>query len=345
MMPLSARRTFRLAAVVALSLALAYGLAMPLPFFAPLFALLLTATPAPPMELKGLLGLALVVIVTLGIGLLLTPLLDKYPVTAVLIIATGLYLSTHVSIGLRKALVGALLAVGFALIPAAGLVEYALAVTVIHALLIGIGIAVVSQWIVYPFFPEDVHAAKSPVPQPGDAVDTHWIALRSVLIVLPPVLLAFSNPALYLPMIMKSVLMAQQGSEASARMAGREMLGATILAGFFAILLWFALKLSPNLWMFFLLMLLAGIYFAGKVYGVLRSRYSPPFWSDVVVNLLIMLGPAVEDSAAGKDVYRAFAVRFSLFIVVTLYAWAAIYLLEWLRSRGSSARLHVAGSR
>lgn len=344
-MPIEARRTFRLATVVALSLALAYGLAMPLPFFAPLFALLLTAAPAPPMGLKGLLGLALVVTVTLGIGLLLTPLLDKYRVPAVLIIAAGLYLSTWVSIGLRKGLVGSLLAMGLTLIPAAGLVEYALAVTVVQALLIGIGIAVVSQWIVYPFFPEDLRTTKPKVTQPADAVDTTWISLRSVLIVLPPVLLAFSNPSLYMPLIMKSVLLSHQASEVNARTAGRELIGATFLAGVFAILLWFALKLAPNLWMFFLLMLLAGIFFAGKLYGVLRSRFSPSFWSDVVVNLLIMLGPAVEDSATGKDVYRAFAVRFALFIVVTLYAWTAIALLEWLRGRGHPARLQTAGSR
>jgi hypothetical protein len=344
-MPIDARRTFRLAAVVALALALAYGLAMPMPFFAPLFALLLTATPAPPMGLKALLGLALVVIVTLGVGLLLTPLLDKYLVPAVLIIAAGLYLSTYVSIGLRKGLVGSLLAMGLTLIPAAGLVEYALAVTVVQALLIGIGIAVLSQWIVHPFFPEDPRTAKPQAQKPADAVDTTWIALRSVAIVLPPVLLAFSNPSLYMPLIMKSVLLSQQASEVSARTAGRELVGATFLAGLFAILFWFALKLAPNLWMFFLLMLLAGIYFAGKLYGVLRSRYSPSFWSDVVVNLLIMLGPAVEDSATGKDVYRAFAVRFALFIVVTLYAWAAIALLEWLRGRGDSAGLQAAGSR
>ncbi len=341
-MPIEARRTFRLAAVIALSLALAYGLAMPLPFFAPLFALLLTAAPAPPMGLKALIRLALVVIVTLGIGLLLTPLLDKYLVPAVLIIAIGLYLSTYVSVGLRKGLVGSLLAMGLTLIPAAGLVEYALAVTVVQALLIGIGIAVLCQWIVHPFFPEEPRTATPQASPPADAIDTTWIALRSVAIVLPPVLLAFSNPSLYMPLIMKSVLLSQQASEVNARTAGRELIGATLLAGLFAILLWFALKLAPNLWIFFLLMLLAGIYFAGKLYGVLRSRFSPAFWSDVVVNLLIMLGPAVEDSATGKDVYRAFAVRFALFIVVTLYAWAAIAFLEWLRGRGDSARLHAA---
>jgi hypothetical protein len=49
--------------------------------------------------------------------------------------------------------------------------------------------------------------------------------------------------------------------------------------------------------------------------------------------MLILLGPAVEDSANGKDVYAAFAVRMGLFIAVTLYAWLAVYVLEQLRSR------------
>ena len=332
MMPIGARRTFRLASAVALSLAFAYGLGMPLAHFAPLFALLLTAAPAPPMRLQGMLGLLLVVTITLGTGLLLTPLLGKYPMSAVLIIAAGLYLSTLVSVGLRKALIGTLLTAGLTLIPAAGLVDYAIAVTVVQALLFGIGLAIVSQWIVYPFFPEDPQevAATPPV---SDAGQTSWIALRATLIVLPPVLMAFSNPSLYLPMIMKSVLLAQQGSAVSARSAGRELLGSTFLAGSFAVLFWFVLKIWPSLWMFFLLMLLFGIYFAGKLYGVVASRFSPLFWQDAAITLLILLGPAVEDSATGKDVYQAFAVRFSLFVAVSLYAWAAIMVLDWLRGR------------
>ena len=122
-----------------------------------------------------------------------------------------------------------------------------------------------------------------------------------------------------------------------ARTAGRQMLGATLLAGLFAALFWFALKTWPSLWMFFLLMLLFGLYCAAKLYGVIAGRYPASFWQDVVINLLILLGPAVEDSANGKDPYHAFAVRFSLFIAVALYAWAAIAVLEWLRGRRGSA--------
>jgi len=336
-LPLGARRTFRLASVVALSLAFSYGIDMPLPFFAPLFAVLLTAAPAPPMGLKGLFGFGIVVIVTLGVGLLLTPLLGKYPASALLIIAAGLYLSTIVSVGLRKGLVGSLLTMGFTLIPAAGLVEYALAVTLIKSLMLGIAFAIVSQWIVYPFFPEDPPGVAPAPPPPVDAVETRWIALRCTLTVLVPVMMAFTNPALYLPTIMKSVLLAQQGSAVSSRTAGREMLYAIFFAGLAAILFWFTLKVCPNLWIFFLLMLLFGIYVAARMYGIVANRWSPAFWPDVFVNLLILLGPAVEDSANGKDVYKAFAVRFCLFVAVTLYAWFAMAALEWLRGRGQKA--------
>ena len=51
-MPLAERRTLRFGCVVALALASAYGLGMELPFFAPLFAVLFSAKPAPPPALK-----------------------------------------------------------------------------------------------------------------------------------------------------------------------------------------------------------------------------------------------------------------------------------------------------
>jgi len=56
----------------------------------------------------------------------------------------------------------------------------------------------------------------------------------------------------------------------------------------------------------------------------------------VAVTMLILLGPAVQDSMAGNDVYRGFTLRFSLFVAVTLYAWLAIVVLEWLRDRGEA---------
>jgi hypothetical protein len=332
MMPIGSRRVFRVAFTVSLSLAVAYGAALPLPFFAPLFAIMLGAAPAPPMGLKGLLGLILVVFLTLGTGLLLTPVLTHYPVSGLLLVTAGLYFSTYLSVSEGKGLVGTMLTMGLTIIPAAGIYSYEMAVAVIQGLATGIGLAIVCLWVVYPFFPEDSNTpAEKPLHQPPE--QANWIALRVVLIVLPPFLLALTNPAVYMKLIMKSVLLGQQGSMVDARSAGRELLGSTFLAGCWTCLFWLALKISPNLWMFSLWMLLFCTYFASKMFGVTASRYSPSFWSNVAVTMLILLGSAVQDSANGDDVYKAFAARMGYFILVTVYAWGAIFLLERWRER------------
>ena len=137
---------------------------------------------------------------------------------------------------------------------------------------------------------------------------------------------------------MKSVSLGQQGSVTDVRHAVRELLGSTLLAGVFAVLFWFALGLMVNLWMFFLWMLLFSLYFASKLYQIIPSRFPASFWVNTAITMLILLGPAVQDSANGDNVYTAFFVRISLFIAVSLYASFAIYLLEHLRTWRMSRR-------
>lgn len=329
-MNLKARRIFRLSATMALSLAAAYVLQMPLPYLAPMFAAMFTSTPQPPMGLKALLGLLLVILLTLGIGLLLIPLLNYYAITAVLLVMLGMYLSFYLTVNLGKAQFGTLLALGLTMISAAGTISFMLSALVIQALALGIALAIICQWLVYPWLPEDSTVAPAAIEQ-SPPEQSNWIALRGTLIVLPAYLLLLSNPLAYMPVMMKTITLAQQASTMNARSAGRELLGSTFLGGFFAVLLWMLLGILPSLWMFFFWMLLFGIYFASKFYQLIPSRFPPSFWLNVVITALIILGPAVEDSANGKDVYAAFIVRMSLFVAVTIYSLLAVYLLESLR--------------
>jgi len=331
MMPISARRTCRMAIVVALATAIAYAMAMPLPHLAPILAITLTSEPGPPPGLKGLIGLLVAVAATLSTGLIMIPLLLNYPFPAVLIILLGLYTTTMISIKLDQKPIGVLFAIGLTMIPAAGMVNYSLGVTVIEGLLSAVTIAIVCQWLVYPWLPEN--PGKIPAKNLITMDQARWLALRATLIVLPPVLLAFTNPSLYLAAILKSLALGQQGTEISAREAGRELLGSTALAGGMSILFWFALQTSPTLWFFTLWMILFTGYGAAKLYGVIAGRFTPSFWQNTLVTMLILLGPAVQDSANGKDVYQAFIMRFGLLIAVTLYAWLAIAALNWLRAR------------
>ena len=332
-MHIQARRVFRLGAIPAITLAIAYAIPLPLPFIAPLFAFMFAATPGPPMGPKQLFGLLLVVLTSLGLGLVLIPLLLNYQVTALLLVTLGLYFSAYLTVNMGKALFGTLLTVGFTLISAAGTVSFGVALMVIQALALGISVAVLCQWLVYPWFPEDPAPAAAKPAEASTPDQSNWIALRSTAIVLPVYWLVLTNPMAYLAVVMKAVLLSQQSSLMDAKSAGLELLGSTFLGGCFAILFWALLGISTSLWMFFLWMLLMCVYFACKIYQLIPTRYPASFWLNVAMTMLIMLGPAVEDSAGGKDVYAAFFSRLALFIGVTLYAWAAVFLLEYLRTR------------
>ena len=330
-MHIGAKRVFRLSLTVALSLAVSYGMANTMPFIAPLFAFMLGAAPKPPMGAKGLVGLILILSLILSTGLLLIPVLTYYPMTALMLVLLGLFFANYLSLNMGKGPVGAFLTVGITLISAMGLLGHGIAMMVISALLLNIVIAVICQWIVYPFFPED-NIAPAP-PAPPEPLQSSWLALRATLIIFPSYLLVLSNPAAYAPIIMKSVALGQQATETDAKHAGRELVGSTCMAGIMAILFWFCLKLAPNLWMYFLWTLAFSMYFVAKFYAVIESRFSQSFWQNVMVTLFIFIGPAVDDTANGKDPYKASAVRIGLFIGVTLYAWMMLVFLEWLRER------------
>lgn len=333
-MNIQARRIFRLSFTPALALAIAYGTSNPMPHFTPLFAFFLTMMPGPPLGAKKLTGLLILLVLTLGMGLLLIPMLLQFQMTALLLVLLGLYLSSYLSVNLSKNLPGTFLAMGITIISAAGTVSYSLATMVIQSLVFSIIIATLCHSLIYQLFPEDPPDSSRSQTPPADiknAVQSNWIAIRSTLIVFPAYLLLLSNPTMYMPIAMKSVMLSQQASTMDAKSAGHELIGSTLLGGLFAILFWFALGLRVNLWMFFLWMLLFSLFFSCKIYQLIRTRYPASFWLNTAVTMLIILGPAVEDSANGKDVYAAFFSRTALLILISLYAILAVYFLEFLK--------------
>ena len=218
------------------------------------------------------------------------------------------------------------------MIPVAGVQEQAVAMAVIQALAVGVVLAAVIGLLVYTLLP-DLHAIKSPQPIAPDVENALWVALRGVVIVLPVLLLALQNPSLYMAAIMKTSNLAQQAGSLSAKEAGRELVGSTLLGGLLALLIWCGLTLWPTLWMFTLWMTLAFCWLGLRLYRIQRSAYPPSFWLNVMITMVIFLGPAVQDSANGNDVMSAALIRLALLTAVALYAWGAIYVLEraWLR--------------
>ena len=328
-----AQRALRLASGTALCLAASFGLALPLPFIAPLLAVFLLALRNQPLPLKAGLGLSLVLMLTTGSGLLLIPVLRYYPFSGVLLVGLCLFLAFRYGLRGGNNLVGIFLVIGLTMISAAGTVDFGLALLVIGALVKGLLLAVLVLAISHWLFPEPANAQAPPAAPLLPAEEASWVALRAALVVVPAFLLVLIDPAGYMAIILKAVSLGQQSCTTTTRGAARELLGSTLLGGLLAILFWWTLGLFVHLWMFFLWMLLFGLLLARKLYGLGPTRQSPGFWLNSLVTMIILLGQSVQDSEAGKDVYSAFALRMGLFIAISLYAWLMVYLLDQYRQR------------
>ena len=322
------QRALRMGTGTALCLATSFGLGLPIPFLAPVLAVLLLASLNRPLPLKAGLILALAAMLTTGVGLLLIPILRYYPITGVLLIGVSMFLAFGFGLRGGNALIMTFMIIGLTMISSAGVAEFDLAMTVIGALVKGLILAVLVVGISHWLFPDPANAPSPPAASALPAQEVSRVALRATLIVIPAFLLALIDPASYLPIILKAVSLGQQSSTTTARNAAHELLGSTFMGGLLAVVFWCALSLFVHLWMFFLWMLLFGLLLARKLYALSPTRQTPGFWLNSLITLIILLGQSVQDSLAGKDVYTAFVVRMGLFIALTLYALLMVHLLD-----------------
>jgi hypothetical protein len=315
----------RLAMGTALSLAISFGFGWPVPMVAPVLAVFLLGTMNQPLPWRAGAGLALVVGLTTGSGLMLVPFLRHYAASGVMLVTLGLFLAFRYGMRGGNRLVSTFLAAGLTMISAAGTAEGALATTVIGALVRGLLLGVAMLALTHWLWPEPP-VARPPAPPARlpEATSTR-LALRATLVVMPAYLLALADPATYMPIIMKSVSLGRQ-SCSTAKGASRELLSSTLLGGLLAVLLWCLLSLFVHLWMFFLWTALLCLLAARRMTNA--GPGSAGFWLNTLVTMIILLGQSVQDSAAGKDVYTAFAVRMGLFIAVTLYARLMLWWLD-----------------
>jgi hypothetical protein len=141
---------------------------------------------------------------------------------------------------------------------------------------------------------------------------------------------------------MKTVALGQQAGETDARHAGRELVGSTLMGALIALAVWLGLSLWPSLWMLMLWLMAAALWAGSALFGARRTGLRPSFWSNALITSLILLGPAIEDSASGKSVLKGAVMRVTLFVGVALYAWATVWALErWRARRPRQAALDV----
>jgi hypothetical protein len=325
------KAVLRLAAGLGLAVLAAYGLALPLPYALCVMAVLVLCKPGRPIPLLKGAVLAALVALLVAAGGLLVPLLENYAWAGVLLTGTLLYGVFARGGGAARTTI---LAMTVCLTPVAGVAEQALAPLLGLTLGLGIATGVLASNVAHVFFPDAPSAPARPPAAPAREA-ANWIAIRATIVVMPVFVLALTNPSFYLAAILKAVALGQQAGSTSARAGGRELVGATLMGAAMAAVLWMGLSLRPRLWMLVLWMAGAALWAGARMFRARPSAMPPSFWRNALVTMLILLGPAIEDNDAGKDVFTASLMRVALFVGVALYAWAAVWVLE--RWRGARA--------
>ena len=327
----------RLAIGLGLSVLIAYGLAMEMAFVVCTVVVMMLSKGGPPIPfVKGVVA-ALVVAGVLVAGVLMVPLLENYRVTGLLVTAVMLY--TVFFAGARSGNPLAIIfLIALAVIPVAGVAEQQMATMLSKAFGVGLATAALVGGVSHVFFPDPPAPAKiAAAPVSVSPEVASWQALQATLVVMPVFVLALTNPAMYIAAIVKTVLLGQQASATDARSAGRELVGSTLMGAWMASLVWIGLLMRPNLWMLMLWLVAAALWAGVRLFGVKPSSFAPSFWVNALATMLILLGPAIEDAAVGKDVYNASAFRVTLYVAVALYAWATVWVLERWRTSRSGA--------
>ena len=338
-------RIGRLAFGTAACLCFAEAAGWTLSFIAPVMTLFLLSLPTPAPSLKNGIGLIAAVVVSFLVGLMLLPRMLHQPLVGLLLLGLFLYWSFYIPARGGSPLVGALLTLGLAFSTAIGTVSIDLLLLVVKGVLLGTVVGVIFVWIAHAVLPDSLagQAAKGPQQPPAaatppDLANARWGAFRALMIVLPVGLWFLLSGAsfAYAPVMVKVATMGQQATRTGTRDAARSLIMSTVIGGVGAIIGWQVLRIAPTLPVYVLFVGLAGLVTGRYIFRGAGPAPDAATWSYGYLTMLVILAPAVMDTAFGSAAGVAFLDRLWMFLLATLYGVAAVYVVDALRPRPAS---------
>ena len=334
-------RILRLALGTAACLWFSQAVAWNLSFIAPVMTLLILTMPMPAPRLK--LGVILIAALVLAFaaGLFVLPRLLHQPMVGLLLLGLLLYWSFYIPAKGGPAVVGALLTMGLAFSTAIGTVSVDAILIVVQGVVYGAAAGIGFVWVAHALLPDSLAGGTTPRPPVKAQSPTRppaaarWNAFRSLMIVLPVGLwfLLSGASAAYAPVMIKVATMGQQASNADTRAAGRSLILSTLIGGVGAVIGWQILRIAPTLSVYALVVALAGLIAGPRIFRGQGKAPDAATWSYGYLTMLVILAPAAMDSAFGAAAGVKFIDRLIMFVLATLYAVAAVYVVDALRPR------------
>ena len=334
----AANRILRLAVGTALAMAVSQAFNWPAAFIAPVLATVLLGLPIPAPSFSGGIKFIVALIAGCAIGFLILPALTYQPGAGVLMIVLGLLGCFYFQARGGSPLLGTFALLGITIVPAIGSESIDLARALIPALATGAVVALPCVWAAHALFPEAAQSAgpareKPPAPPVSVAARN---ALRSTLVVMPVMawFILVSGTSSYAAVLVKVASMGQQASADQSRSAGRDLLLSTLIGGGMAMVGWWIMKIWPNLLLYCLLTLLAGLLIGPKIFRGAALAPNAAVWSYGFTTAIVVLAPALVAGPDGDDAGAKFFTRIVMFLIATLYAVIAVTVFDhWWPSR------------
>lgn len=305
-----------------------------LSFITPVLLSMLLAIPLPGVSVKqGLVFvLALVVPLWLTTWFLLPPLTHQ-PMVGMLLLIAACFWCFYYSASGGSPILGAFLTMGLAIVAAIGSDSVDAVIAVNKALTLNAIIAVVFFWLAYVLIPEKpMEAGSRPKPevQPPTREQAIRSAWRSTAIVLPVIVffLFYAGSSSYLVVMIKVASMGQQAENDKTRAVGRSLLMSTLIGGIGAVIIWNLMSVMPSLIFLTLLVVLAGLIMGRRIFEGQGMAAGADVWSYAFLTMLVIVMPAVLDSAFGDAAGVKFFDRMMMLGWATLYGVAAVYVFD-----------------
>ena len=141
----------------------------------------------------------------------------------------------------------------------------------------------------------------------------------------------------YVPVMLKVASMGQQTTNDATTQAGKTLLLSTIIGGIGAIIGWQIMRAVPTLSVYTIIVALAALISGPFIFKGPGMHPKAATWSYGYLTMLVILAPAVMDGAGGASADAAFWDRMLMFAGTTLYAVAAVYVVDAFRPRAVSA--------
>ena len=122
--------------------------------------------------------------------------------------------------------------------------------------------------------------------------------------------------------------MGQQATNDATRLAGRSLAMSTIIGGAGAIIGWQILTLTPTLTVYTLIIALGALLMGPKIFQGRAMHPQAATWSYGFLTMIVILAPAVMDSAGGGPASIKFWDRLVMFGGTTLYAVVTVDVFD-----------------